>query len=225
MHHRALQLCGIYNLLWSHSRAQFGMCNSGSYVLLRWTIQRTDSFTIALTLRTFFRHRKEMNEYLSSHGDITRNKYHPTHDYCLPGHTLQSASHHHHIVTSILEGNESSLNYPYISWEKCPQWRRWTSSWIITQHHSTNSGQRMDQWVESIRSEVGRMDLCPPCRHFLQRLRYDSRNATTYRAAFWFIPERCGYKDDVFLNWRQFRMSCSHSDPVLQVETRPAANR
>ncbi len=49
---------------------------------------------LALTLRTFFRHRKEMNEYLSSCQEFSYNKYSRLMVIACPGHTVQSAGAH-----------------------------------------------------------------------------------------------------------------------------------
>ncbi len=71
----------------------------------------------ALTIRTFLRHRKEMNEFLSSSRDITHSKY----SRLMVIACLDTLFNLPVVITitivNILSGEENGLNYPYISWK------------------------------------------------------------------------------------------------------------
>ncbi len=75
------------------------------------------SNSIALTLCTFLRHRAEMNEFLSSNGDMTHNKYNRLMIIACLDTFINLPVLVTIVVTEIVRGKASPLNYPYISWK------------------------------------------------------------------------------------------------------------
>jgi len=147
------------------------------------------------TLRTFFRHRKEMNEFLSSSRDITQNKYNRLMVIACLDTMFNLPVDIAVIVMSILPGKESSLNYPYISWknvhdgqdgnapglslsfiEQIPASEWSTDGWFIFTI-------KWNEWCYVLHAVIffGVFGTTPEMRQ-------------CYRHAFWFIPERFGYK-------------------------------
>ncbi len=77
----------------------------------------TSTLHPALTLRTFWRHRKEMNEILSSGAGITHKKYYRLMIIACLDTLFNVPVLITNLVTDILQGQDNGLNYPYISWE------------------------------------------------------------------------------------------------------------
>ncbi len=71
----------------------------------------------ALTLRTFLRHRKEMNEFLSSSRDITHSKYRRLMVITCLDTLFNLPVSITLFITDIMQGKGDALNYPYISWK------------------------------------------------------------------------------------------------------------
>ncbi len=76
-----------------------------------------------------------------------------------------------------------------------------------------------------IRAEVGRMGIRPPGDHLFQRLWHDPEMRQYYRSAFWFIPERLGYKRRRVSEAETVSDVSFNSNPGQQTETRFTANR
>jgi len=148
-----------------------------------------------LTLRTFLRHRKEMNEFLSSGQDITHNKYNRLMVIACLDTFVNLPVLITMIVTEILRGKESLLNYPYINWknvhdgaggvlsglslgsiEQTPvsEWN--TDAWFLF-------NVKWDEWLYVLHAVMffAVFGTTPETRQY-------------YRTAFWFIPQRLGYK-------------------------------
>ncbi len=100
------------------------ICSLGCVILARKSLRGDDSSKLilsydclALTLRTFLRHRKEMNEFLSSSRDVTHSKYSRLMLIaCLD--TLFNLPVLITITVIVaLQGKDNDLNYPYIGWK------------------------------------------------------------------------------------------------------------
>ncbi len=180
----------------------------------------------ALTLRTFLRYRKEMNEFLSSNRDITHSKY----SRLMVIVCLDTLSNFPVlitiIVTDILEGEDSGLNYPYISWKNVHDGAGGTFpglslSSIVQTPASEWSADRWDVFVLKWDEWV----------YVLQAIIFFSVFGTTpemrqyYRSAFWFIPERLGYKRRRVSEAETVSDVSFNSNPGQQTETRFTANR
>ncbi|KLO06020.1 fungal pheromone STE3G-protein-coupled receptor [Schizopora paradoxa] len=149
-----------------------------------------------LTSRAFFRHRKEMNEFLSSgEGSITRSKYIRFMVMAYMDSVLNLPATIGLVVMNIALGKESPLNYPYISWKNVHEGAGGNMpglslSSVIQMPASEWSNNAMDlasvkwnEWFHVVIAIVffAIFGTTPEMRRY-------------YRSAFWFIPERLGYK-------------------------------
>jgi len=149
-----------------------------------------------LTLRTFFRHRKEMNEFLSSNQGITSHKYKRLMAITLLDTIFNLPVLVIILVTSIVAGKNNPLNAPYVSWKnvhdgaggllpgsslssilKSPAFEWSTDGWTVFD-------VKWDEWLYVIHALIffGVFGTTPEMRHY-------------YRRALWFIPERFGLKE------------------------------
>jgi len=179
-----------------------------------------------LTLRTFFRHRKEMNEFLSSSQVVTRNKYNRLMVIACLDTILNLPMDIAGIVMSILPGKDNSLNYPYISWknvldgvggnipglslssiQQTPASEWGTDTWTVLTI-------KWDEWVFVLEALIffGIFGTTPEMRRYL-------------RCAFWFIPECCGYKRKRASDVETVSDVAFNSNPGQQMGNRPAVNR
>ncbi len=99
------------------------------------------------------------------------------------------------IITSILQGEQNALNYPYINWSNvhdgeggnAPGLSLSTILQIPASEWSTEGWElfntKWDEWVYVLHAVIffSVFGTTPEMRQY-------------YRSAFWFIPERCGYK-------------------------------
>ncbi|KLO09461.1 fungal pheromone STE3G-protein-coupled receptor [Schizopora paradoxa] len=148
-----------------------------------------------ITLARFWRHRKEMNEFLSSSQDNSRDKYTRLMliaclDF-IPNVPVLLIK----IITSIMAGEDTTLNYPYISWKNVhdgPGIRvpNATLSFILQTPKSvwsTNAWGVFElNWIEWIYvvyaiSFFGVFGAAPEVRR-------------CFWYVFWFIPERMGWR-------------------------------
>ena len=146
-------------------------------------------------MRTFLRHRKELNEFLSSGQDMTHNKYYRL----IVIACLDTAFNLPVLVVllavDIAKGKDYDQNYPYISWKNVHDGEGGNAPCLslssILQVPARTWGKetwgvfdvKWDEWIYVIHAL---MFFCvfgttPEMRSY-------------YRAAFWFIPERLGYK-------------------------------
>ncbi|KLO06012.1 STE3-domain-containing protein [Schizopora paradoxa] len=129
------------------------------------------------TLRTFFRHRKEMGEYLSSNQDITTNKYKRLMAIALLDTIFNLPVLIIILVASIASGKNSPLNSPYLSTILQTSASSWsTSGWTVFD-------VKWDEWLYVLHAVIffSVFGTTPEVRHY-------------YRLALWFVPERFGYK-------------------------------
>jgi len=179
-----------------------------------------------LTLRTFWRYRKEMDEFLSSSQDITHNKYNRLMIIACLDTLLNVPVTIILLATDIRRGKLSSLNYPYISWKNvhngeggivpgaslssilqipASEWD--TDKWVFFT-------VRWDEWVYVLHAIIffSAFGTTPEMRKY-------------YRSAFWFIPERCGYKRRQITEVATMSDVAFNSNPGQQEGNRPTANR
>ncbi len=180
----------------------------------------------ALTLRTFLRHRKEMSEFLSSSRDITHSKYRRLMVIACLDTLFNLPVFFITIITSILEGQGSTLNYPYISWKNV---------------HDGAGGNLPGLSLSSIQQVPASAWSTDPWNVFivkwnewfyvLHAVIFFSVFGTTpemrqhYRTAFWFIPERLGYKRPRLSEVEAVSDVAFNLNPGQQVGNRPTANR
>ncbi len=136
-----------------------------------------------------------MNEFLSSNRDITYSKYSRLMVIACLDTIFNVPVLLTIIITSILQGKESALNYPYISWKNVHNSAGGNipglslSSIVQTPANewSTDRWQvfvlKWDEWVYVLYAMIffGVFGTTPEMRQH-------------YRSAFWFLPERLGYK-------------------------------
>ncbi|KLO06011.1 STE3-domain-containing protein [Schizopora paradoxa] len=148
-----------------------------------------------LILRTFMRHRKEMNEYLSSDREFVHNKYHRLMLIACLDTLVNLPVLIIDIVTNIVAGEDNSLNYPYVSWESVHNGAGGNlpglslSSILQLPASEWNTGGwnvfnvKWNEWLFVFHALVffSVFGTTPEMRHY-------------YRSVFWFIPERCGYE-------------------------------
>jgi len=175
-----------------------------------------------LVLRTFLRHRKEMNEFLSSGQGLTHNKYFRLMVvacldtlFNLP--VLITA-----VVTSILAGKVSLLNHPYISWQNVHDGAEESSLSTILATPASVWGSdkwsmfnvKWDEWVYVLHAVIffSVFGTTPEMRQY-------------YKSAFWFIPERCGYKRQRVSEVETVSDVAFNSNPGQQAGNRPTTNR
>jgi len=179
-----------------------------------------------LTLRAFLRHRKEMNEYLSSSQDITYSKYSRLMVVACLDTLFNLPVSITIIITEILEGKGNALNNPYISWKNVHDGEGGNapglslSSILQIPASEWSSGGRWsvlavkwDEWIYVLHAITFFLvfGTTPEMRRY-------------YRTAFWFIPERLGYK-----RWRVSEVETLsdvmfNSNPVQQTETHLTEN-
>ncbi|KLO09464.1 fungal pheromone STE3G-protein-coupled receptor [Schizopora paradoxa] len=148
-----------------------------------------------LTLRTFLKHRKEMNEFLSSGRDITYNKYHRLMVIACLDTLLNVPVLITIILTTIIQGKNSSFNYPYVSWKNVhdgaggnlPGFSLDSILQVSASDWSTDKWAiftlKWNEWIYVLYAVVffGVFGTTPEMRQY-------------YRVAFWFVPERCGFR-------------------------------
>ncbi len=180
----------------------------------------------ALTLRTFLRHRKEMNEFLSSSQDISHNKYGRLMVIAGLDTLFNLPVAITIIITEILQGQESTLNYPYISWKNVhdggggnfPGQSLSTIVQVPASDWSTDSWSvfivKWNEWV-CVLHAVTFFSVFGTTPEMRQR----------YRTAFWFVPERLGYKGPRASEVETVSDVAFGSNPGQQAGNRPTANR
>ncbi|KLO06018.1 STE3-domain-containing protein [Schizopora paradoxa] len=70
-----------------------------------------------LTVRTFFRQRKAMNEFFSTNEEVSSNKYKRLMVIACLDILINLPLFTIILVTDILQGKQNAMNYPYISWK------------------------------------------------------------------------------------------------------------
>lgn len=168
-----------------------------------------------------------MDEFLSSSQDMTHNRYYRLMVIACLDTAFNLPVLLVIVVTSIARGKEDGLNYPYISWKNVhdeegglapglslssiPQdpasvWS--TDNWLVF-------GLKWDEWVYVLHAVMffGVFGTTPEMRSY-------------YRAAFWFIPRRLGYKRPRVASEEDTVSDVAFtSNPDQQVKGRTAANR
>ena len=131
------------------------------------------------------------------------------------------------LATDIAQGKESSLNYPYISWKNvhdgvggnlpgislssilqtpASEWS--TDKWFVL-------AVKWDEWLYVLHAVT-----------FFCVFGTTPEMRSYYRAAFWFIPERLGYKRTQPVSETETVSDVAfNSNPGQQAGDRPAANR
>jgi len=180
-----------------------------------------------LTLRTFLRHRKEMNELLSSGQDATHNKYTRLMVIaCLDTICLLPVDITI-IVMSILEGKENSLNYPYVSWKNvhdgeggnAPNISLSSIEQVPANEWSTFKWDvfivKWNEWLYVLHAVM-----------FFCVFGTTPEMRRLYRSVFWFIPERLGYKKRHVVSEVETVSDVEfNSNPGQQLGDRPAAGK
>ncbi|KLO07060.1 fungal pheromone STE3G-protein-coupled receptor [Schizopora paradoxa] len=147
------------------------------------------------TLRVFLRHRKEMNGFLSTDQGNTHSKYYrlvvvACLDTLFNVPVLLTC-----VIMAIAEGQADILNHPYISWKNVHDGAGGNApglslSSIVQEPASdwdtdrwTVFSLKWNEWVYVLQAMIffGVFGTTPEMRRY-------------YRSAFWFIPERLGYK-------------------------------
>jgi len=179
-----------------------------------------------LTLRTFLRHRKEMNEFLSSRQELTHNKYFRIMVVACLDTLFNLPVTIINVVTSIFQGKDSTLNYPFISWENVHDGAggRFPGSSLSSIQRTPASVWSTDKWsVFTVKWDEW--------LYVVHAIVFFSAFGTTpemrryYRSAIWFIPERLGYKRRIVSNVVTLSDVAFTSNPDQQTETRATANR
>ncbi len=181
---------------------------------------------LALTLSTFLRHRKEMNDFLSSGRNMTRNKYNRLMVIACLDTAFNVPMLIINFISDILRRRESPLNHPYKSWEnvhddegglepglslssivQTPA-RAWsTTTWNVF-------ALKWDEWVYVLHAIIffSVFGTTPEMRQY-------------YRSAFWFIPKRCGYKIRSSPKVETLPDIAFNPNPGQQVVNQPTVNR
>jgi len=179
-----------------------------------------------LTLRTFLRHRKEMNEFLSSGRNITYSKYSRLMVVACLDTLFNLPVFFITTITSILEGKQSPLNNTYVSWKNVHDGAGGTApgtslSSILQAPASIWSTDpwsvftvKWNEWLFVCHAIIffGVFGTSPEMRQH-------------YRTVFWFIPERLGYKRPRASEVETVSDVAFNSNPGQQAGNRPAANR
>ncbi|KLO06015.1 STE3-domain-containing protein [Schizopora paradoxa] len=148
-----------------------------------------------LTSLTFIRHRKEMDEFLSSGQGITRSKYNRLMIVACMNTIFNLPPTITIIAVNIALGNESSMNSPYISWKNVhegvgghrPGFSLSSIEKTPASEWSTNAaGLFSVKWNEWI--------LVVLALAFFAIFGTTPEMCRSYRSAFWFIPKYLGYK-------------------------------
>ncbi len=180
----------------------------------------------ALTLRTFLRHRKEMSEFLSSSRDITHSKY----TRLIVIACLDTLFNLPVLITitfmDILLGQESSLNYPYISWNNVHDGEGGNAPGLSLSSIAQvpASDWSTDRWTVFTAKWNGWI-------YVLHAILFFGVFGTTpemrqhYRSAFWFIPERFGYERPRASEVETASDVAFNSNPGQQAGNRPTVNR
>jgi len=173
------------------------------------------------TLRTFLRHRKEMSLFLSSSRDITHNKYNRLMVITCLDTIFNLPVDIAVVVMSNLPGKEGSLKYPYINWKNVHDGAGGIAPGLslssITQTPASEWSAdawgvlttKWNEWCFVLHAVVffGVFGTTPEMRQY-------------YRSAFWFIPERFGYKRRHFSDVETVSDVAFNSNSAL-----PTANR
>lgn len=136
-----------------------------------------------------------MNEFLSSGRNITHNKYNRLLVIVCLDTTFNLPVLITSVVTAILARKDSPLNYPYINWKNvhndeggiAPGVSLSTIEQVPASVWASNGWGvfiiKWDEWIYVLDAVVffGVFGTTPEMRQ-------------VYRSAFWFIPERLGYK-------------------------------
>jgi len=184
------------------------------------------AFLAPLTLRTFMRHRKEMNEYLSSNQDITTNKYKRLMAIALLDTIFNLPVLIIILVTSIAAGKYSPLNSPYVSWKNVhdgaggllPGASLSTILQTTASSWSTNGWTvfniKWDEWIYVLHAIIffAVFGTTPEMRQY-------------YRSALWFVPERCGYKQRRVSEEQTVSEVMFNSNPGQRTESSSARRR
>jgi len=178
------------------------------------------------TLGTFLQHRKEMNEYLSSGQGVTHNKYIRLMVIACLDTLFNLPAIITLLVTSIVPGKDSSLNYPYISWKnvhdgagglvpglslnsilQTPASVWGTDGWGVF-------SVKWNEWFYVLHAVIffGVFGTTPEMRQY-------------YHVMLWFIPERLGYKRQRVSEGETVSDVEFNSNPGLLAGDRPTANR
>jgi len=178
-----------------------------------------------LTIRVFLRHRKEMDEFLSSGQDVTHNKYtRLTIIACLD--TLVNLPVSVAILAfNIAEGKTDTYNFPYVSWGNVHngsggKFPGFTLSSVFQESADVWMASRFGsfavKWTEWFYVFHGLV--------FFAAFGTTPEMCQYYRSAFWFLPERLGYERRRLLE-EQSTSDISFNSNRTQGQTRPADNR
>jgi len=167
-----------------------------------------------------------MNEFLSSSRVITHNKYNRLIVIACLNTILNLPMDMITIITSILSGKDDSFNHPYISWENVHNGEGGNapglslSSIVQTPASEWSTAAWGVFWVKWYEWFF-----------VLQALMFFGVFGTTpemrqyYRSAFWFIPERLGYKRQRVSEVEMVADVAFNSNAGPHAGNRPAANR
>ncbi|KLO07065.1 fungal pheromone STE3G-protein-coupled receptor [Schizopora paradoxa] len=179
-------------------------CRGTSYSYVGYIIDYVPGLIVSLgcvtlapfTLRVFLRHRKEMNEFISTNrGETGYIKYYRLVFIACLDTLFNVPMLLTDFIMCIALGQESSYNYPYISWKNvhngagghfpgatlstilqvpASEWS--TSKWVMFT-------VKWDEWLYVVHAIMffAAFGTTPEMRRY-------------YRTAFWFIPERLGYQ-------------------------------
>ncbi|KLO09460.1 fungal pheromone STE3G-protein-coupled receptor [Schizopora paradoxa] len=147
-----------------------------------------------LTLRTFIRHRKDINEFLTTDQDLTASKYGRLMIIACVDTIFNLPLLLAIVIVEILQGPENSLNYPYISWKNVHDGLGGNdpglslSSIIQTPASIWGSDSwtiftvKWNEWVYVLHAII-----------FFCVFGTTPEMLSYFRTAFWFIPKRFGY--------------------------------
>ncbi|KLO04332.1 fungal pheromone STE3G-protein-coupled receptor [Schizopora paradoxa] len=173
-----------------------------------------------LTLSTFLRHRKEMDEFLTNDQEITYNKYSRLMFIACLDTIFNLPVLIIGVATDASEGKTDPLNYPYISWKNVHDeaFPGLNLSSIVQTPASVWSADRWDifttkwnEWIYVFHAVTffALFGTTPEMRRY-------------YRRAFWFIPERCGYKRRQTSELETLSTVAFTSNPVQVASSRTA---
>ncbi len=167
-----------------------------------------------------------MNEFLTSSPDLTRNKYNRLMVIACLDTIFNLPILFIDIITTILQGKDASLNYPYISWKNVhdgaggnfPGSSLSSIMQIPASEWSTNGWDvftvKWNAWVYVLHAII-----------FFSVFGTTPEMRNHYRSAFWFVPERLGYKRRRVSEVETVSDVAFNSNPAQQAGNRAAGNR
>ncbi len=167
-----------------------------------------------------------MNEFLSSGQDITRNKYHRLMIIACLDTLFNLPVLIVILVTTISQGKDSALNYPYISWKNVHDGAGglFPGTSLSSIIRTPSSEWSTDGWdIFSVKWDEW--------NYVLHAIVFFSVFGTTpemrqyYQSAVWFVPTRLGYNTRRVSEAETVSDVAFNSNPAQQVGIRPAANR